>query len=166
MSSLPVETGGVAHDMSPGCQQLKPPLPREITQFLIFGSFVAARSTLFPVPSPERQAVQACRESTYDIILMDVMMPVMGGLEATREIRAEGGRNRTTPIIFVTANPMVSASSDQVGVMDTLYKPIMRQALFGALAKWLTEEHVVWIGDAWSKHVGALTTDYAGTGHI
>ena len=50
------------------------------------------------------QAVQAASEADYDLILMDVRMPEMDGLAATRAIRARGGRLATLPIIALTAN--------------------------------------------------------------
>lgn len=49
------------------------------------------------------EAVEACREEEFDLVLMDVRMPRMRGDAAAAEIRAEG-RNRTTPIVAVTAN--------------------------------------------------------------
>ncbi len=50
------------------------------------------------------QAVRSVSEADYDLILMDVRMPEMHGLAATRAIRASGGRFATLPIIALTAN--------------------------------------------------------------
>lgn len=55
------------------------------------------------------EAIEKFRENKYDVILMDIMMPVMDGLEATvkiREIESESNLENRTPIIALTANTM------------------------------------------------------------
>lgn len=55
------------------------------------------------------EAIEKFSENKYDVILMDIMMPVMDGLEATvkiREIEKEGNFENRTPIIALTANTM------------------------------------------------------------
>ena len=71
------------------------------------------------------EAVAAAAEQTFDAILMDMQMPVMDGLEASRRIRA-GGLNRATPLIALTANAMDvhRAAWDAVGAEAFLTKPI------------------------------------------
>jgi signal transduction histidine kinase/CheY-like chemotaxis protein len=85
------------------------------------------------------QAVEAMGARVYDLVLMDVQMPVMDGLTATRAIRAlPGDAARATPIIAMTANVL----PDQVetclaaGMDDHLGKPINPAALLGILARW------------------------------
>ncbi len=78
------------------------------------------------------EALAAVRESEFDLILMDVQMPGMDGLETTRKIREiEGASGRHTPISAVTAN---SAAGDrdqcfEAGMDDYLCKPIRLEAL-------------------------------------
>jgi len=50
------------------------------------------------------QAVAAASNSTFDVILLDLHMPLMGGLDAVRDIRANSGPNQTTPVLALTAS--------------------------------------------------------------
>ena len=73
------------------------------------------------------EAVQACRDGDFDIILMDMQMPVMDGLTATREIRlheAAMGLART-PVVMLTANALAEhiASAEAAGADRHLAKP-------------------------------------------
>ena len=82
-------------------------------------------------------AVEAWRNQLWDVILMDVQMPVMDGPTATRTIRAleaETGRART-PIIAVTANAMAHQVVEYgaAGMDSVVAKPIRVEDLFGAL---------------------------------
>jgi CheY-like chemotaxis protein len=78
-------------------------------------------------------AVEAMRERSFDIVLMDMMMPVMDGLDATRRIRAAETENSLprTPIIAMTANAMQGdrESCLEAGMDDYLAKPIKSQEL-------------------------------------
>ena len=74
-------------------------------------------------------AVQAARDGTFDLILMDVQMPVMDGLKASRLIRQSSGRAATTPIVALTANAM-QADRDAclaAGMDEFITKPIVAQ---------------------------------------
>lgn len=75
-------------------------------------------------------AVELCKEHKYDVILMDLAMPVMNGLEATEAIRAKG-LNMETPIIAVTADATAEARTRcrQVGMQCLLTKPIQMREL-------------------------------------
>lgn len=85
-----------------------------------------------------RRAVELCREHTYVAVLMDIRMPVMDGLSATREIRArQEGRN--LPIIGVTADTLQVDRTicQEAGMDDYLEKPVRRLALVQMLARWV-----------------------------
>lgn len=72
------------------------------------------------------KAVDAVRRERFDIILMDIHMPVMDGFEATRKIRDLGGWCASVPIIAVTANEMANDRATYVaaGLDDLIPKPI------------------------------------------
>ena len=87
------------------------------------------------------QAVQAASEADYDLVLMDVRMPEMDGLAATRTIRAHGGRFASLPIIALTANAFaedIKLCSD-AGMSDFLAKPLRKPALVAAVLRALRQ---------------------------
>ena len=88
-------------------------------------------------------AVEAWESQTWDIILMDMQMPVMGGVEASRFIREQErvtGRAKT-PIIAVTANAMTHHMSEyeSAGINGVVSKPIKADSLANVLIKVLDE---------------------------
>lgn len=85
-----------------------------------------------------QEALLKVSRNTYDLILMDHMMPIMDGLEATEKIRQLPGYEKI-PIIALTANSGLTYSDQyrKAGMNDTLYKPIEFNAFVACMKKWL-----------------------------
>jgi signal transduction histidine kinase/ligand-binding sensor domain-containing protein/CheY-like chemotaxis protein len=82
------------------------------------------------------QAVEAVKNTSYDIVLMDVQMPVMDGLEATETIRKLNGEQPV--IIALTANAMQQDKEQcmKAGMDDYISKPLQMEKLIEILEKW------------------------------
>lgn len=89
------------------------------------------------------EAVEAVKSATYDVVLMDVQMPGIDGLAATRMIRAMEGF-KELPIIAMTAQalPEQIEQCHEAGMSDYLAKPITPTSLVAALGKWIGDKHV------------------------
>jgi CheY-like chemotaxis protein/HPt (histidine-containing phosphotransfer) domain-containing protein len=85
------------------------------------------------------EALRTLKEQDYDIVLMDIRMPVMDGMEATERIRrpSSGARNPAVPIIALTANAMAAERKQclEVGMQEYLTKPVLRDALLEVLQR-------------------------------
>ncbi|HVM63040.1 MAG TPA: response regulator [Verrucomicrobiae bacterium] len=81
------------------------------------------------------EALDALERETFDVVLMDVQMPEMDGLEATRTIRAREGDGPRTPIIALTANAMKGDDEQCIaaGMDDYVPKPLERKRLEEAM---------------------------------
>ena len=84
------------------------------------------------------QALEKLRSETFDAVLMDVQMPVLDGLEATRRLRRMDGLD-TLPVIAVTAHAMAQDRQRclDAGMSDYVSKPINLRELRRMLAKWI-----------------------------
>jgi len=89
------------------------------------------------VVSDGRDAVAMAASHTFDVVLMDVMMPTMDGTTAAQRIRELGGRAGGIPIIALTANALVGDRDRYLaaGMTDYLSKPIDVAALFATLGR-------------------------------
>jgi len=87
-----------------------------------------------------REAVSLARTRSYRLILMDMQMPNLNGLDAAREIRRES-LNRQTPILAMTANAFEEDRKTciEAGMDEHIGKPVDPERLFEALVHWLTE---------------------------
>ena len=84
------------------------------------------------------EVVRMAREACYDIILMDMQMPNMNGVDATRAIRQDS-MNTATPILAMTANAFDEDRRVclEAGMNDHITKPVEPELLFETLVKWL-----------------------------
>lgn len=105
------------------------------TNQLVMRTVLSRAGLAVEVAGDGNEAVNAAREAPYDVILMDLQMPVMDGLEATRMIRSRPGPNRETRIIGLTA--AVGLEYEQqcrdAGMNDYLGKPVQRDTLLRKL---------------------------------
>ncbi|MFZ4601555.1 MAG: ATP-binding protein [Caulobacterales bacterium] len=83
------------------------------------------------------QAVEAAATRAFDVILMDIHMPVMDGIEATRRIRASGGPNASAPIVALTADAMPAHVEvyRTAGMNDVVPKPVKPGPLLSAILR-------------------------------
>lgn len=86
-------------------------------------------------------AVQAVKEKDYDMVLMDIQMPLMDGLEATRLIRSLGGKYKQLPIIAMTAHALAGDAEKSLGAGMTAHvtKPFDPSSLFKELSRWIKD---------------------------
>jgi signal transduction histidine kinase/CheY-like chemotaxis protein/HPt (histidine-containing phosphotransfer) domain-containing protein len=92
-----------------------------------------------------KAAIETVKKETFDIILMDIQMPEMDGMEATRRIRSLGKSNQTIPIIAVTANAFLK-DYDLMKISqitDVIFKPIKPDSLTQILRKYITSKNAI-----------------------
>lgn len=84
------------------------------------------------------EAVEGVKSNSYDLVLMDVQMPVMNGVEATIAIRKLGGQGASIPVIAMTANAMQGDREQYLaaGMDDYIAKPIILTDLAEKVLKW------------------------------
>lgn len=84
-----------------------------------------------------KSAIEKCEQTEYDIILMDIQMPTMDGIETTKRIR-QTERNMGTPVIAVTAHALAEEKQRFLGsgLEDFLSKPIQLEKLIMVINEW------------------------------
>jgi two-component system sensor histidine kinase/response regulator len=91
-----------------------------------------------------KEGVEAVEKDDYDCVLMDVQMPVMGGYEATGEIR-KNKKFQDLPVIAMTAHAMAGEREKclDAGMNDHISKPINVRDMYTTIAKWITPANPV-----------------------
>lgn len=87
------------------------------------------------------EGVEAVTNGNYDVVLMDIQMPRMDGVEATQKIRSLNNDKNVIPIIAVTANAMVGDRDIYLaaGMDDYVSKPIDSKSLVETILRWCPE---------------------------
>ncbi|MBI5898521.1 MAG: CHASE domain-containing protein [Rhodocyclales bacterium] len=112
------------------------PMNREIAVLLL------GQAGLDVDPAPDGEvAVAMAEQRDYALILMDMQMPVMGGVEATRRIRAQEKGHRV-PIVAITANAFAEDRERclAAGMNDFIAKPFNPEQLYAVILSWLARE--------------------------
>jgi CheY-like chemotaxis protein len=93
------------------------------------------------------EAIEVLKEQEFDLILMDIQMPIIDGLEATKYIREK--LKIITPIIALSANAMREEVEicKEAGMNDYLVKPYSERSLIEVMKKWSAEEKVTPVDD-------------------
>jgi PAS domain S-box-containing protein len=135
---------GSAQALQPEANRVAPPLPRRI---LIAEDLEINRNILqaglrkdgheLVFASNGEEAIRLVRDGVFDLVLMDVQMPVMDGVEATRRIRAMGGAASRLPIVGLTANVMARERDLylRAGMDECLNKPIDWRELSAVISR-------------------------------
>ncbi len=105
---------------------------------LVATAMLSTQGYLIDVAENRLEGVKAVVNGDYDIVLMDIQMPEMNGVEATHEIRALEGHKSAVPIIAVTAHAMHGDRETYLaaGMNDYVSKPIDPKLLLDAIARW------------------------------
>jgi len=88
------------------------------------------------------EAIELLQTERYDVVLMDVQMPVMDGVTATRRIRSLSNPIKDVPIIAMTGHvlPQQVQSLLDAGMNDHVAKPIERVKLYSSVGRWIKQE--------------------------
>ena len=106
---------------------------------LVIGSLLKKLEVPYEFADNGKEAVKACKKNSFDLILMDISMPIMNGFDATKAIRKF---NENIPIICLSANVFSNDREKAIyaGMNDFIEKPIKKEKLIHYLNKYLSKK--------------------------
>lgn len=141
--TLPVRTNGIVHEQhrtdSSGLQPVNVLLVEDSqTNQMVATAMLEKTGCRLTIANNGYESLEKVQLAEFDIVLMDVSMPGMDGLEATRRIRALGGKYQALPILAMTAHAFAHDREAclEAGMNDYLSKPLQREQLYSLLKKW------------------------------
>lgn len=107
------------------------------TNQIVVKHHLERKGHLVTIAGNGREAVFECTQQRFDLILMDVQMPEMDGIEACRQIRAGNSPNRNIPVYAVTAGvePLTRRACLDAGMTEVITKPLLFEQLGTILKK-------------------------------
>jgi signal transduction histidine kinase/ActR/RegA family two-component response regulator len=142
--TLPIDTGAVRDSEVEAVSEAEPDVLKVLyaddhaNNRVLVQAVLATQGHLCETVCDGAEAVAAARAGDYDLILMDIQMPVMDGVSAAREIRGLPGPRGRTPILALTANTLAEqkAAYAAAGMNDCLAKPVNMGELLTKSAYW------------------------------
>jgi len=103
----------------------------------VAGKLLSRWGANFMIAENGKIAVEKIQKNKYDIVLMDIQMPVMDGIKATTTIRAMGGEYAEIPIVALTASAVLEVRQNalEAGLNDFLTKPFQPENLNKTILK-------------------------------
>ncbi len=117
---------------------------KEITQYLIMKILINHGNFYIDVALNGKQAINYLEQRKYDLILMDLKMPIMDGYEATKAIRKNYGDKEISEIPIIGFTGKTNMNEEQkcldIGMNDFILKPFAQEELFSKIGKQLTKK--------------------------
>ncbi len=109
-----------------------------LTNQMVAASYLSKAGHNVTIANNGQEALDKVRQGKFDLILMDVSMPVMDGLTATKAIRALGGPFAQIPILAMTAHVAPSDREEcfKAGMNSFIAKPMTRETLLSQISRW------------------------------
>jgi len=141
--TLPVKTSGTLHDKQASHDVDLLPISALLVEDSLTNQMVATAmlervGCHISIANDGFEALNMVQKADFDVVLMDVSMPGMDGLEACRRIRGLGGDYQTLPILAMTAHAFAHDRDAclEAGMNDYLSKPLQREQLYAMLKHW------------------------------